>query len=222
MGVGAGGWAGGSAGVENLVFTALVWWQHHERGGQDVWALLFRHATTISVTEVSLLAGAARDADAWADGVGFRAGAIATFALTIFFVVTADASWGQGHGFGSRNTALDGWDALALFVFQMAGFAEATNNALTRADGARVGVGAGRCAGRSARHEDLVFLALRHFRRVGEEHGGLDGCAVGLSHAGTLGVTQVTSLAEASDDALFGAESAGFGVGAVGGACGAA
>lgn len=212
--VGAGGRAGGSAGVEHLVLTALVWWQHHERRSFNSRAFFLGHAAAVAVTQVSLLAGATRDADARADGVGLGAGAVATFALAPFLVLTAD-SRRQGHGFRGWNAALFRGDAFAFLVLQVAGFAEAANDALERADG-RVGLGAGRWAGGAAWHENFVLLALRHFRRVGEEHGRLVGIAFVGRHADSLRVTQVAWLAEASDDALTGADWAGFRVGAGG------
>jgi hypothetical protein len=88
-----GGRAGGAAGVEDLVLAALVGWQHHELSWLGSWALFFWHAATIAVAQVSLLAGAARDADSRADWVGALAGAVAAFALAPFLVLTADASW---------------------------------------------------------------------------------------------------------------------------------
>jgi len=41
---------------------------------------------------MSLFAGASGNADKWAQGIGVFASAIASFALTEFFVITADLS----------------------------------------------------------------------------------------------------------------------------------
>jgi hypothetical protein len=65
---------------------------------------------------MTFLAGATGDADTRADRVRFIAGAVATFALTEFFVVAANLRWTR-DGFGGRNTALFGWNADAMFVF---------------------------------------------------------------------------------------------------------
>lgn len=170
-----------------------------------------------------MLASAAWDADTRADGVGFCAGAIATFALAVFLVLAADALWWHGKGFGGWNAALFRWNADALFVLQISGFAEAANDALESADWAWMGVGAGRGAGRSAGHENLVFLALGHFRRVGEEHVHLGSFALFGTHADAMGITHVSGFAEASNDALFSAGLVGgVGIGAGGWAGGTA
>lgn len=170
-----------------------------------------------------MLAGAAWDADSRADGVGFCAGAIATFALAVFLVFAADALWWHGESFGSWNAALFRWNANALFVLQVSGFAEAANDALESADWAWMGIGAGRGAGRSAGHENLVFLALGDFWWVGEEHVHLGSLALFGTHANTMGITHVTGFAEASNDALASARFVGgVGVGACGWASGSA
>jgi hypothetical protein len=200
--------------VEHFIFTvAFVWWQHLEDSWLDFGALFKRHATTIAATDVSFDAGTALDADAWAHGVGLGAGSIATFALTVFLVVTADGWW-HWYGFASWNAASFGWHALALFVLQETGFAEAADDALFGAHWARMGIGAGRGAGGTAWHEHFVFLALRDFRWVGEEHVGLDSCAVPGHHAGAAGVSQESGFAEACGNALFGARAAWCRVGA--------
>jgi hypothetical protein len=202
IGVVAGGWASGAAGVEDFVFTALLWWQCHEVLDLDLWALGSRHAAAIAIAQMTLFASAAWDADSRADRVGLRAGAIATFALTVFLVLLADTLWWHGEGFSSRHTALNRWNADAVFVLQVARCAEAAHHALLGADGARTWVGAGWGAGRSAGHEDLVFLALGDLRRVGEEHVGLGSIALFGTNADATRVTHHTSFAEASDDAL--------------------
>jgi len=226
MGVGAGGWAGSSARTEDFVLAAFLnWWQHHERGWWDRVDLraLFGHdaAAVGSSAEVSLLAGAAWDADARADGVGLVAGAVAALALTEFFVVTAHLGW-HWDGLGSWDAAGLRWHADSVFVLQESGLAEASDDALQSAHRAWVRVGAGRGAGGAAWHEKFVVLALRDFRWVGEEHAGFWGFALLGWHADAAGVPQVSLLAEASDDAVLGADWAGVGVGAGRGAGGAA
>jgi len=280
LGVSAGGWAGGTARVEDFVFTAFRdWWEHHERrhwwDRVDLRALEGHDAASIVGTDVSLFAGATRFADAWAGWVRGLAGSIATFALTVFFVVAAhfsrwqqhflgalagqnaatifadvsffagaalDADEGahwvgvlagsvaafalaeffiftahlrwQRHGFGSWHTAEFRVNALAFFVFQVAGFAEAADHALKRAYLAGMGVGAGWGAGGTARHEDFVFFALRNFWWVGEEHGCFGGFALAGFNAQAVGISQVSLLAKASNDAVLCADGAGMGFGA--------
>lgn len=198
---------------------ALVdWWQHHD--GSWFWsiALLGWYAHAIGTTaQMSLFAGAARDADAWADWIGFIAGAIATFALAEFFILTAHLWW-HGESLGCWNAAVFSGNAFALFVLQISGFAEAADDALTRAQWARQWVGTGGGAGRTTWHEHFVFLALRNFWRVGEEHGGLGSFALMGWHAGAARISQVSFLAEATNNAVLGAEWALDGIGAVGGA----
>lgn len=218
MRVGAGGRASGTARVEDFVLRALVeWGQHHERGRRDrvdFRALFGQDASAVgSRAEVTFLAGATGDADARAERVGFIASAIAALALTEFFVIAAHFWW-QRHGFGGRNAAALGRHADSVFVFQVAGFAEASDHALQRADRAGVRVGAGRGAGRSAGHENFVFFALRDLRRVGEEHVGFRGIALLGWHAKTTRVSQMSLLTEASDDAVLGTDRAGMRIGA--------
>jgi len=109
-----------------------------------------------------------------------------------------------------------------VFIFQVSGFAEATDDALERADRTGTGVGAGRGAGGAARHEDFVFFALRDLWWVGEEHGCLSGFALLGRNAKAVSVSQMSFLAEASDNAVHGAHRAGMGVGAIRRASGAA
>lgn len=170
---------------------------------------------------MSFFAGAAGHADEGTDYDGLLASTIAAFALTVFFVVAADL-WRQCQGLGGGDTAANRRNAHAAFVFQVAGFAEASDDALKRADRARMGIGAGRGAGGTARHEDFVFFALRDLWWVGEEHGGLSGLALVGRHAKAASVSQMSFLAEASDNAVLGADRAGVGVGAVRSASGAA
>ena len=226
MRVSAGRRAGRTARAEDFVFVAFGdWWQHHEVGRRnrvDLRALFGHDAASVAFgADVSFLAGATGDADTRADGVGFFAGAVAALALTEFFVITAHLRWHR-DGLGSWNAAGFRRHAHAVFVFQVAGFAEATDDALQRAHLGGMGFGAGRRAGRAARHEDLIFFALRDFRRVGEEHGGLRGLALLARHAKAVRVSQMSLFAEASDDAVLGADRARVGIGAGRGASGAA
>ena len=200
--------------TEFLVLTANLGWQRHDRNGWHWGALLSQDALAVgAIAEVTFLAGAALDADTRADGVGVVAGAVAALALTEFLVLAAHLGW-QRHGFGGRNAAGFRWYAHAVFVFQVAGLAEAADHALHGAHRAGVWVGAGRGAGGSAWHENFVFLALRDLRRVGEERSGLRGFALVGWHAEAEFGSQVTRLAEASDDAVLGADWARVGVGA--------
>jgi len=200
--------------TEFLVLAANLGWQRHDHNDWHWRALLSQDALAIgAVAEVTFLAGAAGDADTRADGVGVLAGAVAALALTEFLVVAAHLGW-QRHGFGGRNAAGFRWHAHAVFVLQVAGLAEAADHALHGAHRAGMWVGAGRGAGGSARHENFVFLALRDLRRVGEERSGLRGFALVGWHAQTEFGSQVTWFAEASDDAVLGADWARVGVGA--------
>jgi hypothetical protein len=221
VGVGAGAVAAFAL-TEFLVLAANLGWQRHDRNGWHWGALLSQDALAVgAIAEVTFLAGAAGDADTRADGVGVVAGAVAALALTEFLVLAAHLGWHR-HGFGSRNAAGFRWHAHAVFVFQVAGLAEAADHALHGAHRAGMWVGAGRGAGGSARHENFVLFALRDLRRVGEERGGLRGFALVGWHAEAEFGSQVTWLAEASDDAVLGADRAGMGVGAGRGAGGAA
>jgi hypothetical protein len=207
---------------EFLVVSALLRGRHHGFRGDFVdFGAIAGHDAFAVLAEVSLFASAAGDADAGADGVGLLAGAIAAFALTVFFIVAADR-WRQRHGFGGGDSAGDRFNADAVFVFQVAGFAEAADDALESAEFGRVRLGAGRGAGGTARHEDFVFFAGRDLRWVGEEHVGLGSFALVGLDAKAVSVSQVSFLAEASDDAVLGADRAGMRVFAVRGAGGAA
>jgi len=181
--------------IHHQHFMILVarwdWWHHHERSWSWCRALFFRHAQAIGTgTDVATFAGATGDADAWTDRVGFLARAIATFALTEFFIGLANLRL-NGDGFGGGNTASFGWNTHALFAFQIAWLAEATNDALATAQWTGVRIGAGRSAGGAARHEDLVFQALAHFWWISEEHGWFSCLALFCRHAGTAGIPEV-------------------------------
>jgi len=211
--VGARGRASGAAGVEQLVFTAFRdWWEHHERFWLwDRRAFAGHNAFAGLRSDVSLFAGAALDADAWADGVGVLARAIASFALTEFLVVSAHLWWHR-HGFFGWDAAVLRSGADALFVLQVAGLAEASDHAVLRAGGAGVGLGAGGRAGGAAGQEHFVFFALRHFRWIGEEHvtrflhgeSVVSAIAIAFGNAFAFGVLQEPFLTETAHDALHG------------------
>lgn len=165
-----------------------------------------------------LFASAARNADTWAHWVGVFASTIASFALTVFFIITTDLR-SDRHGFGSWNAASFRMNAHTIFVFQESGFAEATDDAVESADRARVRVGAGGWASGSTTEEDFIFFALRNFWWKSEELHSFSGIALGGWHADATSISQMTFFAEASDDAVLGANWAWMGVGAGGGAC---
>jgi len=169
---------------------------------------------------MTFFASATGHADTRADGVGIFARAIASFALTVFFVIATHLSL-DGHGFGRGHAARFRMDAHAVFVFQESGFAEATDDAIASADRARVRVGAGGWARGSTTEEDFVFFALTDFWWISEELHGR-GVAFGLGHAHATGVSQMTFVTEASDDAVLGANWARVGIGAGRGASRAA
>ena len=147
--------------TEFFVFLALVnWWEHHQRFRLNFWAFNLSNAFSGVITEMTFFAGAARDADTWAQGIWFLAGSIASFALTVFFIITANFGC-HGRGFGSWHAASFRMDADTIFVFQESGFAETTDDAVLGADRARVRVGASGWASGSAGEENFVFFALR-------------------------------------------------------------
>jgi len=199
----------------------LAWWEHHER----FWLNLSRtfaggNAFSIIIAEMTFFASAARNADTGAQGVGVFAGAITSFALTVFFVITTHRGL-HGHYFGSWHAASFRMNAHTLFVFQESRFAEATDDAVASADRARVRVGACGWACGSTRLENFVFFALREFWWISEELHGW-GIAFGGWYADATSISQMTFFAEASDDTIFGANWARVGIGAGGGARGAA
>lgn len=161
MGFGAGGRASGTAWHEHLIGWAFRdWWEHHERFRLSLSSAFTGFNTFASFrSEMTLFAGAAGNANTWADGIRVLAGAIATFALTEFFILAADLWW-HGDGIFWADTAVHRFDANALFVFQITGFAEAADDAVLGAHGARMGIRAGGGACGTARHEDFVFFAL--------------------------------------------------------------
>jgi len=108
MGVGAGGRAGGTAFEEDFVFAAFGHgWEHHER----FWLRnrgAFTGLDTFSGfrTEVTLFASAAGHADTGAQRIGVFARAVATFALTVFFIVATFWHWWEHHerfGLNAKN-----------------------------------------------------------------------------------------------------------------------
>jgi len=205
-----------------VFFVGIASWirgEHHDVVDwlNDWWAFEFGNAFTIGVfTEMSFFASAARHADTWANGVGLLAGSIASFALTEFFVFTTHFLVLHGRDFGGRHAASFRMNAHAVFVFQESGFAEATDDAIAGAFRARVGVGArGRASG-STTEEDFVFFALRNFWWKSEELHIFRGIAFGGWHAHATSISQMTFIAEASDDAVLGANWAWMGIGAGG------
>lgn len=104
-------------------------------------------------------------------------------------------------------------------VFQVSIHAEAADDAVPGADRARVRIGARSRASGAAGAEDFVFTAFFDWRL---HHEILRSFALVGRHAKAVSVSQVSFLAEASDDAVLGAPSAGMRIGAVRGASGAA
>jgi len=198
-----------------ILLALLDRWEHHE----GFWFRLGRafaggNAFSIFIfSEGTFFASAARNADTWAQGVGVFARSIASFALTVFFIFTTHLSC-HGHGFGSWHAASFRMNAHAVFIFQESGFAKATDDAIASADRARVRVGArGRASG-STSEENFVFFALRNFWWISEELHSFGGIALFGFDADTASISQKTFFAEASDNALFGANWAWIWVGA--------
>jgi hypothetical protein len=204
--------------VEQFVLTAFRdWGEHHER----IWlwdrrAFAGRNAFAGFGSNVSLFAGATRDADTRADWIRVRARTIASFALTVFFVVAAFVHRHR-NSFGSWYAAFFRLDAHALFVFQESRFAEASDDAVLGAGGVWVGFGAGRSASGAASEEHFIVFALRHFRWVGEKHVGLGSfrdlqttydfvVAFVRRHAFSVGVLQESLFTETALDTLHGAK----------------
>jgi len=112
-------------------------------------------------------------------------------------------------------------NAHTVFIFQESGFAEATDDAVAGADRARVRVGAGGRARCSTTEENFIFFAIRNFWWISEKLHGFRSIALFGFDAHTASISQKTFFAEASDDAIFGANWAWMGIGAGGGASGA-
>lgn len=167
--VSACGGAGRTARAEDLVFAAFRWWWHHqELLRASLVALFLGDALSLdSVAQMSVFAGATGYADTRADGIGIVAGAIASAALTEFFVIRAHSGW-QRHSFGGWDSAFLRFHANTVFVLEEAGFAETSDDAVLGAYRTGMRIGASGSACRTASQEQLVVLALRHFRRVGE------------------------------------------------------
>jgi hypothetical protein len=155
MGVGACGWACSTARQENFVgFAFRDWWEHHERFGLNFRrAFAGLNAFSGIISEISLQASASRSADTRAQGVGVFARAIATFALTEFFIFLTllERFW---LNFGG---AFAGLNAFTGIITEKALFAGTARNADTWADG--VGVFAGTIAS-FALTVFFAFLAL--------------------------------------------------------------
>jgi len=208
--------------VDFVVIAFRERWEHHERFRLNL-SRAFAGFDTFSglITEMTFFASAAGDANTGADRIGVLAGAVASFALTKFFVITAHLRRDGDH-LGSWYAASFRMNAYALFVFQESRFAEATDDAIASADRARVRVGArGRASG-SATFENFVFFALGNFRGISEELHGFVGIALASWHANAASVSQMSFFAEASDDAVLGANRAWIGIGAGGSASRAA
>jgi len=153
-----------------VIAALLLGWRHHSfhRGhmggafaGQDALAV---------IADVSLFAGAAWAADEGADDIGILASAIASLACTVFFIREAELTRPQ-HGFDGGAAAYRR-NAHALLVFQVAGFAKASDDAVPGADWAGMRIGAGRRAGGAAGVENFVFFALRDLRGHGKSRSG--------------------------------------------------
>jgi len=148
VGIGAGGWACGSARQEDFIGIAFRdRWQHLERNWLDLSrAFAGFHAFASFIAEQSLLASASRFADTRAQWVGVLAGAVASFALTEFFVFLAFLDWWEHHERFrlDLSRAFAGLDALTSFITEKTLFASAARNADTRAQG--IGVLAGTVA----------------------------------------------------------------------------
>jgi len=193
-------------------FAFLDRWEHHE-GFNLGRAFAGFNAFSIIVTEMTFFASATRNADTRAQWVGVFARSVASFALTVFFVIAAHLSL-DWQSFGSRYAASFRMNAYAVFVFQKSGFAEATDDAIASADRARMWVGARGWASGSASEEHFVVFALRNFRGISEKLHGFGGIAFGGWHANAASISQMTFIAEATDDAVLGANRARIWIGA--------
>jgi len=151
--------------TEFFVFTALfwfnVWWNVAGWVGEHLhvvqfhfWALFFQDAFSIGIANTASFAGTSLDADAWANFGWSSACIITAFALTEFFIgISAHfnfrnvAGWVGEHFqvllFSGWSITFVSWHANVIFVSQIAGFAEASNNALLSADWTSVWFGAG-------------------------------------------------------------------------------
>jgi hypothetical protein len=97
MWVGACRWASSTASQEHFVLFAFRR-KHLERFGLDLsGAFAGLNAFAIFRSEMSLFACATRPADTWAQWVGVLAGAIASFALAVFFVLFAFGDRWEHH-----------------------------------------------------------------------------------------------------------------------------
>jgi len=222
MWVGARRWACSSAGQENFVGIAFRhWWKHHKRFCLDFRAFAGFNAFTGIISEHSLFASAAGFADTWAQGVRVLAGAIATFALTEFFVFFAFFDRFGGHQRFRFHLwrAFDGLDAFSVVVFsEITLFASAAGNADTWAHG--VGFRASSIA--SFALTVFFVFTIAHLSRHGRHGFGGWHAASFRMNADAVFVFQESGFAEATDDAVAGADRAGVRVGARGRASGSA
>lgn len=214
--VGASWSASGSAGHEEFVFFALsdLWWEGEECGWS--WSGIAGaglNADALGVSQVTFLASASGFADAWTDGVWLVASSVASLALAVFFVLTANWGGWQQHGFDwLSGIAGAGLNADAAGVSQETRFAEAANHAVLGAHWTRVGVFAGGWARGAAGLEFFVVWTLE----LGDLwHDFVTGLAFFREHAFAHVVFQVSLLTETADHALQGAEWARHWVGTI-------
>jgi len=219
--VGASGWAGGAAGTEDFVFTALFdWWQHHKGGRRRVdWVYLGALDSLDAAAvfaDVILLAGAARDAYEWAGNESVFASSIAAFAFAVFLVIAALLLVWRHHSChrGHMGGAFAGQDALAV-IANVSLFAGAARAADEGAD--HIGILASAIASLAC---TVFFIWEAELTR--QQHGFDGGAAAYRRNAHALLVFQVAGFAKASDDAVPGADWAGMRIGACRRAGGAA
>lgn len=145
MWVSACGWACSSARQENFVDIAFRdWRKHHERFWLNFWrAFSGGNALSFIISEMTFFASASWFADTWAQGIGVFAGAIASFALTEFFVFFAFLNrWEQHERFWlNLSRAFAGGNAFSVIISEITFFASASLFADTWTQG--VGVFAG-------------------------------------------------------------------------------
>jgi hypothetical protein len=145
MWIGACSWACSSAGQENFVGVAFRGWEHLERS----WfgrAFAGINAFSGIRSEESFFASASCFAYTRAQWIGILARAIATFALTEFFVgIACFHRWEHHERFGlDLGGTFTGFNAFSIIVAEMTFFAGASGFADTWAQG--VGVLAGTIA----------------------------------------------------------------------------
>jgi hypothetical protein len=220
MGVGACGWACSSARQENFVCIAFRdWWKHMERFWLD-FGRAFTGLDTFSgiISEESLFASASRFADTWAQWVWVLAGAIATLALTVFFIGFALLDrWEHHERFRlDLSRALAGLNAFTSLISEMTFLASAARDADTWAQG--VGVLARSIASFALTE---YFVIATHLRCNGDDLGSWHAASFRMN-AHTVFVFQESGFAKATDDAIASADRARVRVGAGGRAGGSA